>query len=101
AARGRGFARSRRRPGLPSRAGRHGFALGLDVDGVGFLLVAGAAPDPARAIAGADLHAPGLGILALRELDLEQAVLEVRLDSLPVHVVGQAEAAEELAVSAL
>jgi hypothetical protein len=48
-----------------------------------------------------DLDRAGLGILALGQLDLEQAVLEARLDLLPVHVVGKAEAPRKAAVGAL
>src|SRR4029078_11609139 len=64
-------------------------SLVLDVDRLGPVRSAG---DPDR---------PGLGVLPLGELDLQQAVLERGLDLLAVHVVGEREAAHELAVRAL
>src|SRR5262249_31499 len=51
--------------------------------------------------AGRDLDRPGLGVLPLGELDLEQAVPEGGLDLVPVHLVPKPEAAPELAVGAL
>src|SRR5712692_8878284 len=53
------------------------------------------------AIAAGHLDLAGLGLLALGQLDREQTVLESGLDVVAIHVVGQRERADELAIRPL
>ena len=48
-----------------------------------------------------DLQHAGLGFAGFRDFHLQQSVVKVGLELLGIHVVGQGEAADEIAIAAL